>query len=212
MRRFPFMVIIRRRPTGNRPTIIDLPNQRAHTIRHIPTMCLDTHLCRKSLQHVGHVNKLFKLVRNPVIHFHIIQNTPVTNITPLVWFHHLRFYIIILRQCIRFYRTHLRKGLKPVFTAKTGCHLIKAFQWPETMPHTPIMLIPRSRPVQSMLIRFRSRHRWGRPVVISIRVILHHFGKYLVKNGIVSLENCILFLFRESVLPSPSPRRTVSPS
>ena len=80
------------------------------------------------------------------------------------------------------------------------------------MPHAPVMLVTRSRPVQTMLIRFRSRHRRGRPVVISIRVILHHLGKYLVKNSIVSLENRILFLFRESVLPSPSPRRTVSPS
>ena len=80
------------------------------------------------------------------------------------------------------------------------------------MPHPPVMLVARSRPVQSMLIRFRSRHRRRRPVIIPIRVIIHHLGKYLVKNCIVSLENRILFLLRESILPSPSPRRTVSPS
>ena len=80
------------------------------------------------------------------------------------------------------------------------------------MPHAPVMLVTRSRPVQTMLIRFRSRHRRGRPVIIPIRVTLHHVGQNLMKNGIISLENRILFLLRKSILPSPSPRRTVSPS
>lgn len=112
MQRFPAAVIIDRSPRGNRPTVVELPVNRAHAAPAIAPPVLHAVADGLSLQELGSIQHRIEIAGILERLRQIIHNLTVGRVVALMLFHNIGEDIAVFGQGKRFHRLEARERLE----------------------------------------------------------------------------------------------------
>ena len=113
--RFPAAVEVNRRPACDRPTVVELPIERAHSTRHASTPVLTGVLDGHALQNLRGPEEVVESLGQPEPVEHVLHDRRIANPTTLMMLHDRRGYVAVALMGKRVNRLRFGERLEAEF-------------------------------------------------------------------------------------------------